>query len=132
MFLPNHFSFEAMSAVGNGAVSEYFLCALSDNADSELALYPTALTVFGISAVSNSTDSRISTFEYEYLRKFETEFENILGCESGAHTGSIHEKNLMLLSLSMALAWFRIGLESCNWILLKPPGNFYSLPMGNQ
>jgi hypothetical protein len=32
MFLPNNFSFEAMSAV-----------AVSDNADSELALYPTAL-----------------------------------------------------------------------------------------
>jgi hypothetical protein len=32
------------------------------------------------------------TFEYEYLREFETEFKNILRCESGAHMGSIHEK----------------------------------------
>jgi dTDP-4-amino-4,6-dideoxygalactose transaminase len=46
-----------------------------------------------ISAVSNSADSRILTFEYEYLREFETEFKNILGCESGAHLGSIIEKN---------------------------------------
>jgi hypothetical protein len=32
-------------------------------------------------------------FEYEYIREFETEFVNILECESGAHVGSIHEKN---------------------------------------
>ncbi len=31
--------------------------------------------------------------EHEYLREFETEFENILGCESGVYLGSIHEKN---------------------------------------
>ncbi len=48
---------------------------------------------FGISAVSDSADSQIFTFEYEYLREFETEFENILVCESGAHMGSIYEKN---------------------------------------
>ncbi len=58
---------------------------------------------FGISAVSDSADLRIFTFEYEYLREFETEFENILECELGAHMGLIHEKtevkNLVLLSL---------------------------------
>jgi hypothetical protein len=32
-----------------------------------------------------------TTFEYEYLREFETECENNLGCELGAHIGSIHE-----------------------------------------
>ncbi len=65
-------------------------------------LYPTPLIRnqcciqqhwFGISAVSDSADSRIFTFEYEYLREFETEFENILECESGAHLGSIYEQN---------------------------------------
>ncbi len=89
MFLPNNFSFEATSAVGYSA-------------DSELALYPITLIQnsrcirqhwFGISAVSDSADSRIFIFEYEYLRKFETDFENILGCESGAYLGPIHEKN---------------------------------------
>ncbi len=59
---------------------------------------------FGISAVSDSADSRIFTFEYEYLREFETEFENILECKSGAHMRSIYVKktvvkNLVLLSL---------------------------------
>ncbi len=59
---------------------------------------------FGIHAVSDSADSRIFTFKYEYLREFETEFKNILECESEAHMGSIHEKkpavkNLVLLSL---------------------------------
>jgi hypothetical protein len=33
-----------------------------------------------------------SNFEYEYLGEFETEFENILGYESGDHEGSIDEK----------------------------------------
>ncbi len=33
-----------------------------------------------------------NTYKSEYLRKFETELENILGCESGAHMGSICEK----------------------------------------
>ncbi len=75
---------------------------VSDNADLESALYDTVLIQnercirqhwFGISAVSNSADSQIFTFEYEYLCEFETEFENILGCESGAHMRSIHEKN---------------------------------------
>ncbi len=47
---------------------------------------------FGISAVSDSADSPIFIFEYEYLREFETEFENILECESGAHMRSIYEK----------------------------------------
>jgi hypothetical protein len=88
VFLPNNFSFEAMSAVGYSV-------------DSELALSPTTLIQnwrcirqhwFGISALSDSTDLRIFTFEYEYLREFETEFVNILECESGAHMGSIHEK----------------------------------------
>jgi hypothetical protein len=37
-------------------------------------------------------NSQIFTFEYEYLREFETKFENILDCESGAHMGSIYEK----------------------------------------
>ncbi len=89
MFLPNNFSFEAISAVGYSA-------------DSELALYPTTLIQslrcirqhwFGISAVSNSAHLGIFTFEYKYLREFETEFEIILECESGAHMRSIHEKN---------------------------------------
>jgi hypothetical protein len=78
------------------------MSAVGYSADSELALYPTTLIQnkrcirqhwFGISAVSNSADSRIFTFEYEYLREFETEFENILECESGDHMGSIYEKN---------------------------------------
>ncbi len=87
--LPNHFSFEEISAVGYSA-------------DSDLAMYPTMLIQnqhcmlqhwFRISAASDSADSRIFTFEYEYLHEFETEFKNILECESGAHMGSIHEKN---------------------------------------
>ncbi len=70
------------------------MSAVGYRANFELALYPTALIRnqrcirqhwFGISAVSDSTDSQIFTFEYEYLREFETEFENSLGCESGAH-----------------------------------------------
>ncbi len=32
------------------------------------------------------------TYKSEYLSEFETEFENILGRESGAHMGSIIEK----------------------------------------
>jgi hypothetical protein len=36
---------------------------------------------------------RGTTFEFEYLREFETEIKNILGYESGAHMGLIHEKN---------------------------------------
>ncbi len=74
---------------------------VSNNADSELALYNTALIQnqccirqqwFRISAISDSADSRIFTFKYEYLREFETEFENILGCESGAHMGQFMKK----------------------------------------
>jgi hypothetical protein len=34
-----------------------------------------------------------SNFEYKYFGKFKTEFENILGHESGDHEGSIDEKN---------------------------------------
>jgi hypothetical protein len=34
-----------------------------------------------------------SNFKFEYLGEFETEFENILGHESGAQVGSIYEKN---------------------------------------
>jgi hypothetical protein len=34
-----------------------------------------------------------TTFEFEYLREFEMEITNILGLESGAHMGWIHEKN---------------------------------------
>ena len=33
------------------------------------------------------------TYKSEYIREFETEFENILGCESVAHIWSIIEKN---------------------------------------
>jgi hypothetical protein len=33
-----------------------------------------------------------SNLKFEYLGEFETEFENILGHESGAQVGSIHEK----------------------------------------
>jgi hypothetical protein len=36
---------------------------------------------------------RITTFEFEYLGKFEIEIKNILEHESGAHMGLIHEKN---------------------------------------
>ncbi len=81
MFFPNHFSFEAISAVG-----WFGLSAVSDNTDSELALYPTAL-------IRNQRciwQRWIFTFKHEYLHEFETKFENILGCESGAHMGSIH------------------------------------------
>jgi hypothetical protein len=47
---------------------------------------------------------RGTTFEFEYLGKFEMEIKNILGLESGAHMGLIHEKkteakNLILLYL---------------------------------
>ncbi len=69
MFLPNNFSFEAISA---DCIRQRW---------------------FRISAVSDSADSRILTFKYEYLREFKTEFKNILECESGAHMGSIYEKN---------------------------------------
>ncbi len=88
MFLPNNFFFEAMSDVGYSA-------------DLDLALYPTKLIQnkrcirqhwFWISAVSDSADSLIFTFESKYLCEFENEFENILECESGAHKWSIHEK----------------------------------------
>ncbi len=34
-----------------------------------------------------------SNLKLEYLDEYETEFENILGHESGAQVGSIHEKN---------------------------------------
>jgi hypothetical protein len=36
---------------------------------------------------------RGTTFEFEYLGEFEMEIKNILGLESGAHMGLIHEKN---------------------------------------
>jgi hypothetical protein len=36
---------------------------------------------------------RGSTFKFEYLGEFEMEIKNILGHESGAHMGLIHEKN---------------------------------------
>jgi hypothetical protein len=43
------------------------------------------------------------TFLFEYLPEFETEYKNILGYESGAHMGSIQEKeqveNLVILYL---------------------------------
>ncbi len=52
--------------------SWFRISAKSDSTDSESALYPTALI------------HKFFTFEYEYLREFETEFENILGYESGA------------------------------------------------
>jgi hypothetical protein len=35
---------------------------------------------------------RRTTFKSEYLREFKPEFEIVLGYESGAHMGSIHEK----------------------------------------
>jgi hypothetical protein len=84
------------------------MSAVGYSADSELALIQNKRCIqqhwCGISAVSDSADSQIFTFKYEYLREFKTEFENILGCESGADIGSIHEKktevkNLALLSL---------------------------------
>ncbi len=33
--------------------------------------------------------------KFECLREFEPEFDDVLGYESGAHMGSIHEKNQM-------------------------------------
>jgi hypothetical protein len=36
---------------------------------------------------------RGTTFEFEYLDEFEMEIKSILGHESGAHIGLIHEKN---------------------------------------
>jgi hypothetical protein len=36
---------------------------------------------------------RGTTFEFEYFRGFEPEFENNLGYESGIHMRSIHEIN---------------------------------------
>ncbi len=35
----------------------------------------------------------LNNFKYEYLCEFETEFNNILGCEFGDYMGSIHGKN---------------------------------------
>jgi hypothetical protein len=49
----------------------------------ESALYPTALI-----------------HKSEYLCEFETEFENILGCESGAHIWSIIEKKKQRSTIS--------------------------------
>jgi hypothetical protein len=45
-----------------------------------------------------------SNFKFEYLGEFETDFENVLGHESGALVGSIDKKNpdvenLVLLSI---------------------------------
>jgi hypothetical protein len=37
-------------------------------------------------------NSSQSNFKFEYLGEFGTEIENILGHESGAQVGSIHEK----------------------------------------
>jgi hypothetical protein len=34
-----------------------------------------------------------TTFEFEYLGEFKMDIKNILGHESGAHMGLIHEKN---------------------------------------
>ncbi len=39
---------------------------------------------------------RATTFEFEYLGKFEIEIKNILEHESGTHIGLIHEKNQRL------------------------------------
>jgi hypothetical protein len=39
-----------------------------------------------------SINSGQSIFKFEYLGEFETEFENILGHESGGQVVSIHEK----------------------------------------
>jgi hypothetical protein len=50
---------------------------------------PLALNFF----VPPGISPRGTTFEVKYVREFETEFENILGYEKGAHMGSIHEKN---------------------------------------
>jgi hypothetical protein len=78
--LPNHFSLEAMSAV------RYWYIA-----NLELALYQTALIhEFLPSNMNISANSKLNS-------------KNILGCESGAHKGSIHEKkpelkNIVLLS----------------------------------
>jgi hypothetical protein len=36
---------------------------------------------------------RRTTFAFKYLGEFEMEIKNILGHESGAHMGLIHEKN---------------------------------------
>ncbi len=63
------------------------ISAVSDNADISFQRY--VFTFEAISAVGYSADF---TFEYEYLREFETEFENIVECESVAHMGSIYGK----------------------------------------
>jgi hypothetical protein len=39
------------------------------------------------------TNSGKAKFEFEYLGKFETEFENILGKENGTQMGSIDAEN---------------------------------------
>jgi hypothetical protein len=44
-------------------------------------------------SVGSDTIPRRTTFKFKYLREFEPEFEIVLGYESGAHMGSIHEKN---------------------------------------
>jgi hypothetical protein len=53
------------------------------------------------------------TYKSEYLCEFETEFENILRCESGAHMGSIIEK-------------IQRSMISC-YCTLKVISNFFSL-----
>jgi hypothetical protein len=42
--------------------------------------------------LSSNILQRWYTYKSKYLREFETKFKNILGCESEAHMGSIHEK----------------------------------------
>jgi hypothetical protein len=60
-----------------------------------------ALNFFWLAAILHSGQSN---FKFEYLGEFVTEFENILGYESGAQMGLIDEKkseveNLVPLSL---------------------------------
>ncbi len=50
------------------------------------------------------------TYKSKYLREFETEFENILGCESKAHMGSIIEKNQR--SIISCYCTFKFGLNA--------------------
>jgi hypothetical protein len=48
-------------------------------------------------------------FEYEYLHEFETEFENILECESRAHMGSIYEEKNQWSKISCYCPFKRLG-----------------------
>jgi hypothetical protein len=64
-----------------------------------------------ISAVSYSADTK---YKSKNLREFETEFKNILQCESEAHMGSVHEKTRGQKSQAFVpLTWLTFKHRQC-------------------